>query len=109
MSDRTPSFVDGYLGAVRLLHMPTFPGRVHFICHVVRGSEEEQALSGGTLDCDQHPSIPVESHSLRRPPVFAILAADQCVGLGVVCDLFRRRVELQRAADARGDVGQMRQ
>jgi len=34
--DRAPSFVDGYVGAIRLLHMPTFPGRVHFACHVVR-------------------------------------------------------------------------
>ena len=36
MEDRAPSFAEGYMGAVRLLHMPTFPGRVHFICHVVR-------------------------------------------------------------------------
>lgn len=35
LSDNAPSFVDGYTGAVRLLHMP-FPGRVHFICHAVR-------------------------------------------------------------------------
>ena len=36
LEDRAPSFVEGYVGAVRLLHMPSFPGRVHFICHAVR-------------------------------------------------------------------------
>ncbi len=36
MEDRAPSFVQGYIGAVLLLHMPSFPARVHFICHVVR-------------------------------------------------------------------------
>lgn len=36
LEDRAPSFVRGYVGAVRLLHMPSFPGRVHFICHAVR-------------------------------------------------------------------------
>ena len=36
LEDRAPSFVEGYVGAVRLLHMPSFPARVHFICHVVR-------------------------------------------------------------------------
>lgn len=34
--DRVPSFAIGYEGAVELLHMPTFPGRVHFVCHAVR-------------------------------------------------------------------------
>ncbi len=36
LQDRAPSFVEGYVGAVRLLHMPGFPGRVHFICHAIR-------------------------------------------------------------------------
>ena len=36
MKDRAPSFVQGYVGAVRLLYMPSFPARVHFICHAVR-------------------------------------------------------------------------
>ena len=36
LEDRAPSFAEGYVGAVRLLHMPSFPARVHFICHVVR-------------------------------------------------------------------------
>jgi hypothetical protein len=36
LEDRAPSFVEGYVGAVRLLYMPCFPGRVHFICHAVR-------------------------------------------------------------------------
>lgn len=36
LQDRAPSFVEGYVGAVRLLHMPEFPGRVHFICHAIR-------------------------------------------------------------------------
>lgn len=34
--DRAPSFVEGYVGAVRLLHMPTFHARVHFVCHAIR-------------------------------------------------------------------------
>jgi len=34
--DRAPSFKEGYVGAVRLLYMPLFPARVHFICHAVR-------------------------------------------------------------------------
>jgi hypothetical protein len=36
LHDRAPSFEHGYMGAVRLLHMPSFPGRVHFVCHAVR-------------------------------------------------------------------------
>jgi hypothetical protein len=36
LDDRAPSFTEGYVGAVRLLHTPTFPARVHLICHVVR-------------------------------------------------------------------------
>ena len=31
-----PSLADAYEGAVRLLHMPGFPGKVHFVSHVVR-------------------------------------------------------------------------
>jgi hypothetical protein len=34
--ERVPSFVIGYEGAVELLYKPTFPGRVHFVCHAVR-------------------------------------------------------------------------
>lgn len=34
--DRAPSFVAGYLAAIRLLYMPSFPARVHLVCHVVR-------------------------------------------------------------------------
>ncbi len=36
LDDRAPSFTEGYVGAVRLLHTPTFSARVHLICHVVR-------------------------------------------------------------------------
>ena len=36
LRERAPSFELGYVGAVRLLHMPQFPGRVHFVCHAVR-------------------------------------------------------------------------
>lgn len=36
MEDQAPSFVEGYIGAVQLLYTPSFPARVHFICHVVR-------------------------------------------------------------------------
>lgn len=36
LDDRAPSFTEGYVGAVRLLHMPSFPARVHLVCHVVR-------------------------------------------------------------------------
>jgi len=34
--DRAPSFTEGYIAAVRLLHTPSFPARVHLVCHVVR-------------------------------------------------------------------------
>jgi len=34
--DRAPSFVEGYVGALRLLYTPSFPGRIHFICHAIR-------------------------------------------------------------------------
>jgi len=34
--DRVPSFTEGYVAAVRLLHTPSFPARVHLVCHVVR-------------------------------------------------------------------------
>ena len=36
MEDQAPSFVEGYVGAVRLLYTLSFPARVHFVCHVVR-------------------------------------------------------------------------
>ena len=36
LDDRAPSFTDGYVGAVRLLHTPSFPARMHLVCHVVR-------------------------------------------------------------------------
>jgi len=36
LDDRAPSFTEGYVGAVRLLHTSSFPARVHLICHVVR-------------------------------------------------------------------------
>lgn len=36
LDDRAPSFTDGYVAAVRLLHTPSFPARVHLVCHVVR-------------------------------------------------------------------------
>ncbi|GAF85394.1 unnamed protein product [marine sediment metagenome] len=36
LEDRAPSFTEGYMGAVRLLYTPSFPARVHFICHAVR-------------------------------------------------------------------------
>ncbi len=35
-NDRAPSFTAGYVAAVRLLHVPSFPARVHVICHLVR-------------------------------------------------------------------------
>jgi hypothetical protein len=51
-NDRAPSFVEGYIGAVHLLYCPTFPARVHFICHAVRdiyhrlpGQLESKSLS----------------------------------------------------------------
>jgi len=34
--DQAPSFLEGYIGAVKLLHTPAFPARVNFICHAVR-------------------------------------------------------------------------
>ncbi len=36
LDDRAPSFTEGYVAAVRLLHTPSFPARVHLVCHVVR-------------------------------------------------------------------------
>ena len=36
LDDRAPSFSCAYVGAVRLLHTPSFPAREHFICHAVR-------------------------------------------------------------------------
>jgi hypothetical protein len=34
--DRAPSFTNGYVGAVKLMHNASFPARIHFICHAVR-------------------------------------------------------------------------
>ena len=36
ISDRAPSFAEGYAAAVTLLHRPDFPARVHLICHIIR-------------------------------------------------------------------------
>lgn len=36
LDDHAPSFTDGYIAAVQLLHMPSFPVKVHLICHMVR-------------------------------------------------------------------------
>ena len=36
ISDRAPSFTEGYIAAVTLLHCPAFPARVHLICHIIR-------------------------------------------------------------------------
>lgn len=36
LDDRAPSFTEGYVSAVRLLHTPSFPARVHLVCHLVR-------------------------------------------------------------------------
>lgn len=36
ISDRAPPFLDGYVGALTLLHMPPFPARINFICHAIR-------------------------------------------------------------------------
>ncbi len=33
---KAPSIAPAYEGAVRLLYTPDFPGRIHFVCHVVR-------------------------------------------------------------------------
>lgn len=34
--DRAPVFVPGYIGAIRLLHEPSYSGRLHFVCHAIR-------------------------------------------------------------------------
>lgn len=34
--DRVPSFTEGYVASVRLLHENFFPARIHLVCHVVR-------------------------------------------------------------------------
>ncbi len=49
--DRAPSFVDGYCGAVELLHTQAFPARVHFICHAVR---DIYRLLPATLGLETH-------------------------------------------------------
>jgi len=36
LRDNAPSLADAYEGAVRLLSVPSFPGRVHLVSHVVR-------------------------------------------------------------------------
>lgn len=52
LQDRAPSFVEGYIGAVSLLHDASFPGRVHFICHVVRDIYRRLPSA---LDIPSHP------------------------------------------------------
>lgn len=54
LEDRAPSFTEGYVGAVRLVYTPTFPARVHLICHVVR-------------DIYRHLPAALEVKSLSRP------------------------------------------
>ena len=51
LDDRAPSFTEGYVGAVHLLHAPSFPGRVHLVCHVVRDIYRHlpAALGGASL------------------------------------------------------------
>jgi hypothetical protein len=48
LDDRAPSFTEGYVGAVRLLHFPSFPARVHLVCHVVRDIYRNLPASLGT-------------------------------------------------------------
>lgn len=36
LDGHAPSFTEGYVAAVQLLHTPSFPARVHLICHIVR-------------------------------------------------------------------------
>lgn len=36
LHERVPSFEQRYLGALQLLNMRDFPGRVHLVCHIVR-------------------------------------------------------------------------
>jgi hypothetical protein len=36
LRERAPSLAGPYVGAVELLTQPSFPGRVHFIAHVIR-------------------------------------------------------------------------
>ena len=53
-TDRAPSFVEGYVGAVHLLHAPLFPARIHFVCHAVR-------------DIYRHLPMSFRAKSLPRP------------------------------------------
>src|SRR5262245_37868043 len=59
----------------------------------------------GTPRCEQggRPGSDV----LRRRPVVAVLPADLAVGLGVLLELLRLGVEVQRLADPQRDVGQV--
>ena len=76
--------------------------------------DTSRPLPGGEVD-ETHPALdsPTLSHprtpsrSLRCSPMIAILAADECVGLVVALDLFGFGVEVERAAESRGDVSQM--
>lgn len=57
MKDRAPSFLQGYIGAVRLLYMPSFPARVHFICHAVRDIYFHLPAALGTRPLSRPPEI----------------------------------------------------
>lgn len=35
-AERAPAFLEAYVAAVRLLHLPDFPARVHIVCHLIR-------------------------------------------------------------------------
>ena len=51
LSSYAPQLESVYRGAVRLLNDPTFPGRLHFICHAGRDiANRVPDLIGGTID-----------------------------------------------------------
>src|ERR1700730_11146691 len=51
----------------------------------------------------------LRSHAVRRGPVLAVLSPYHRAGVLVVLNLLRLRIEVQDAADARGDVAQVAQ
>ena len=50
LNGNAPSFKDGYMAAVRMLHAPDFPARVQLVSHVVRDIYRflPEALGGKT-------------------------------------------------------------
>ena len=77
--DHTPSFADGYLAAIRILHAAGFPARVHLVCHVVRDIYRNlpAALGGDALP---RPSevLPTMAKELAKQWEASLTSRDGC-------------------------------